>query len=112
MSVTRKGQSIAPTASSMQIKIAKFMKKAKETLQPQQLSSMLAILTSYDSGLGILNDNLDGTSISCNIITSLEEILQSHSQLVQSINELLPEPYQIKKVITFFISVDYVLRGC
>jgi hypothetical protein len=97
MSGNRKPQGNGPTPAILKQKIAKFLSKARDSLSPAQYADLVNILTNHALGSTIPH-SLEGSKSLEVLLTNLEEILQSNGQLVQLINEVLPESRQIKKV--------------
>jgi len=97
----RKGQSITGNANNCQAKVAKFIKDAKEELDPENYETLIRALAKYHTGTNWVYI-LESSKEYEEVFEQLERALQGSKKLIQAINLMFPENHKVGKVFVLF----------
>lgn len=101
MAANRKNPVNGWSAAIIQNRAQSFIRKAKGRLNSAQYSALVDTLAKYDSGCQCSSNLIDGTTEGEEILSQLQEILQSSHALIRSINDMIPESNHIGRVNIF-----------
>ena len=109
MAIKRRNQCTESNLTQPSNKVAKFLKEAKDELDPVNYVSLIQVLTKCNEGN--FRTTLENASDYMGTLEELEIALQNSERLIQRINSMLPSSSHIGTVIYSYSRLNTLKRS-